>query len=78
MKKALKIVLIILAAVLVMALGLILALTITEYRPGEVSDAIAVYADGDYAQPGETITVLSWNIGYAGLGRESDFFMDGG
>jgi len=25
-----------------------------------------------------TITVLNWNIGYAGLGKESDFIMDGG
>ncbi|MBL4871110.1 MAG: hypothetical protein JKX72_09165 [Robiginitomaculum sp.] len=27
---------------------------------------------------GETITVLNWNIGYAGLGHDSDFITDGG
>jgi len=27
---------------------------------------------------GATISVLNWNIGYAGLGKESDFIMDGG
>lgn len=27
---------------------------------------------------GDTITVLNWNIGYAGLGKESDFIADGG
>jgi len=30
------------------------------------------------ASAGETISVLNWNIGYAGLGKESDFIMDGG
>ena len=27
---------------------------------------------------GDEISVLSWNIGYGALGKESDFFMDGG
>ena len=27
---------------------------------------------------GEELDILCWNIGYAGLGKESDFFMDGG
>ena len=26
----------------------------------------------------DTLTVLSWNIGYAGLGDDMDFFYDGG
>ncbi|MCB9992378.1 MAG: endonuclease/exonuclease/phosphatase family protein [Hyphomicrobiaceae bacterium] len=26
----------------------------------------------------KSLSVLSWNVGYAGLGRESDFFKDGG
>jgi endonuclease/exonuclease/phosphatase family metal-dependent hydrolase len=26
----------------------------------------------------DTLTILTWNTGYAGLGREMDFFMDGG
>jgi len=29
-------------------------------------------------QPGPVITVMNWNIGYAGLGKDSDFVMDGG
>lgn len=28
--------------------------------------------------PDSVITILTWNIGYAGLGKESDFFYDGG
>ncbi len=30
------------------------------------------------AKLGQTIKITTWNIGYAGLGRESDFVMDGG
>ncbi|PHR54362.1 MAG: hypothetical protein COA43_16630 [Robiginitomaculum sp.] len=29
-------------------------------------------------QAGATISVLSWNLGYAGLGKDSDFIADGG
>jgi endonuclease/exonuclease/phosphatase family metal-dependent hydrolase len=29
-------------------------------------------------QPPDTLSLLSWNIGYAGLGMQADFFMDGG
>lgn len=28
--------------------------------------------------PGTTISVLNWNLGYAGLGKDSDFIADGG
>ena len=28
--------------------------------------------------PGDSVSILTWNVGYAGLGEESDFFMDGG
>jgi hypothetical protein len=30
------------------------------------------------ANAGAVISILDWNIGYAGLGKESDFIMDGG
>ena len=26
----------------------------------------------------DTLTIMTWNIGYAGMGKEADFFMDGG
>lgn len=29
-------------------------------------------------QAGETVSILNWNLGYAGLGKDSDFVMDGG
>ncbi len=79
MKKLLKVILwIVLALVVVVGLGLG-ALTALEYRPApaEMAEAVADAA-AQTLQPGETVSLLSWNIGYAGLGAESDFFMDGG
>ncbi|MCF6275498.1 MAG: endonuclease/exonuclease/phosphatase family protein [Robiginitomaculum sp.] len=35
-------------------------------------------AGADLANADATISILNWNIGYAGLGKESDFIMDGG
>ena len=79
MKKALKIMgIILLALVLLLALG-IAWLTIREYRPEPV-EPIAVESNGTGTRlaQGEELTLLSWNIGYAGLGADADFFMDGG
>lgn len=54
------------------------AIFAAEYKPGE---ADPVTLDGVGTQSlklGDTIKLTSWNIGYAGLGEKSDFFMDGG
>ena len=65
-------------AVLLLLAGLIAFLTVTEYRPADVQDADHfVTADGTLPA-GQSLTVCTWNIGYGGLGKESDFFMDGG
>lgn len=75
----LRILLIVLGAVVLMAAGLVVYLTVSEYRPADVQDAeYWSAADGYVVSPGESFTVYSWNIGYAGLGAEADFFMDGG
>lgn len=55
-------------------------LLLAEYKPAD-RERVTVYAAAKglpEVQQGETVTVYSWNIGYAGLGKESDFFMDGG
>ena len=52
--------------------------TLTDYRPDEITELKI----GGNALPGEltdsTFTLLSWNIGFCGLGAEMDFFYDGG
>jgi endonuclease/exonuclease/phosphatase family metal-dependent hydrolase len=64
---------------LLLAFGiLILVLTATEYRP---EDTEAVTVNGKYSKTlsvGDSIQVLTWNIGYGALGDNADFFMDGG
>ena len=81
MKKVLKRVLlglaIVLGVVLLFAAGLFTYLTITEYRPEETEPA-EILNNGQNALEKDTVTVLSWNLGYCALGQESDFFMDGG
>ncbi len=77
-KKLLLTLAILLGVVLLAAAALFTWLTITEFRP-EAQEAVAVENQVDrLLQKTEDFTVLSWNIGYCGLGRESDFFMDGG
>ena len=77
MKKFLKGLLIVLV-ILLAAAGIFLGwLTATEYRPAD-TEALALRGAADAAVPAEDLTVLSWNIGYAGLGAAEDFFMDGG
>lgn len=50
--------------------------TLTDYKPPteEVLEIEANHAQ----RPDSIIRILNWNIGYCGLGEESDFFYDGG
>ena len=79
MKKVLKALLTIILVVVVLAVILFAWLTIDEFKPDDVMDVKPVCEDNAASvKVGEPISVLSWNIGYAGLGEKSDFFMDGG
>ncbi len=50
-----------------------------EWRPEQVAPTRIHPPDSDdpIDKP-SSLTLISWNIGYAGLGRDADFFMDGG
>ena len=80
MKRFLKVLLIIVLVIVTAAAGLIAWLSIAEYRPEAVEELNFTARDESApALPqGESLTILSWNIGYAGLGSNADFFMDGG
>ena len=56
--------------------GLVAWLWITDYRPQPV-EPLAVQGQGSFGAPAG-LSLLTWNIGYAGLGAEQDFFLDGG
>lgn len=78
MKKFLKVLLCIVLVLIIAVLSFFLYLTATEYRPDDVT-ALEVRGEAfDAAPVGQEIKIISWNIGYCGLGAESDFFMDGG
>ena len=69
------------ASVVVLFALLVALLTATEYRPKE-SETLTVEMKGEgdkksIAQ-GDSLSLLTWNIGYGGLGDNADFFMDGG
>lgn len=69
---------ILLLAVVVLFVAIIGVLTVTEYKPEDVEQlALMGESDSGVAQ-GESITVMTWNIGYGALGEDADFFMDGG
>ena len=68
------------AVLLVVVLAFIALATITEYRPKaieplQISD---LPAQPGPLRPGDQVTAITFNIGYAGLGQDQDFFMDGG
>ena len=79
MKAILKSILILLLVVVIAVGGLLGWLTATEFNPAP-TESVEVRRPGEgRAVPvGEALTVLNWNVGYAGLGRNEDFFMDGG
>lgn len=82
MKKAigitLKVIGGLLAVLLLLAVTTVAYLSFTEYSPEPRQPAERVSADPNAPEAGSSVTLYSWNIGYAGLGAASDFFMDGG
>ncbi len=79
MKKVLKAIGIALLCV-VAAFGIFLGVaTATEFKPAEV-EPLVVGGNASRGAPaaGGEVSVMSFNIGYGGLGKDEDFFMDGG
>ncbi|MFW6299144.1 MAG: endonuclease/exonuclease/phosphatase family protein [Bacillota bacterium] len=77
-KRILRILCITLSMGLAAFVLLLLILTFTEYTPEE---ATALSVEGSAQKtlaPGDTLTLMTYNIGYGGLGSEEDFVMDGG
>lgn len=78
MKKALKIIGIVIGAVAALLVIAVLVATLAEYRPADEEPVVLAGRTGETPAAGQTLTVLSWNIGYGGLSETADFFMDGG
>lgn len=68
----------IIGSVLLCILLLLITLTVTEYRPADIEKTEVSGAATKELRTGDTLTVMSWNVGYGALGDNADFFMDGG
>lgn len=78
MKKFLKILSSIIGIVVVLLAILLIFLTVTDYNPDKkVEIPINNNAKTQMNSKNE-VSIITWNIGYAGLGQKEDFFFDGG
>lgn len=74
-----KLLLTLIVCILLVAGGVLAWLTVVEYKPADVETVtVSAGARHDTAQAGKRYKLVTLNVGYAGLGREEDFFMDGG
>lgn len=76
--KILKVIGWLLLAALLFFAGFIIYITVTDYKPEKIEIIVekGAYSIDNIQQ--DTFSLINWNIGYAGLGREMDFFYDGG
>ncbi len=58
--------------------GIILFLMVTEYKPEPMTTLGGNLISAKPVPGSARLTFLTWNIGYAGLGKEMDFFYEGG
>ena len=82
MKKGLKIFLIVLTSlfsfIFIVVGGFLIFAAATELKVKPVENVLITGNSSKTIATTDTFKVLSWNVGYCGLGEEADFFMDGG
>lgn len=77
MKRILKIIGMVLLVLVILAAAFLGYFTLREYRPDEI-EIIEQSNGSSLLNKEETLTLVTFNTGYAGLSRDEDFFMDGG
>ncbi len=77
LKKILKAVLLLIAVLVIGFICLIAYAIVSDYKPEE-KEIISQAEKPSTLKDSLTLTLLSWNIGYAGLDKDMDFFYDGG
>ena len=76
--KFLKIIKRLLIVIVLFAVGLILTLTVFEYRPKDIETVSIDQNQSTLVGLNQSLTFMTFNIGYAGLGKDEDFVLDGG
>ncbi len=56
----------------------LIVISITDYKPGAVEKREVTGDAREISGSDSLFTLVSWNIGYFGLGKDCDFFYDGG
>lgn len=78
MKKIFKVILKVLVTVIILVGGFVGYLTLTEYKP-EPIETVSIEQNATInVALNQNITFMTFNTGYAGLGENEDFVMDGG
>lgn len=77
MKKILKIIGMVIGVIIIIPVSYILFLRIIMYDPDPV-ESLEFVSGRQTLAPGDDLSLLSFNIGYAGYNKDEDFFMDGG
>lgn len=75
--KILKKIALVLASLLFLFVLFLVFATLTDYKPPE-KEILFESDQPDTIDPGNKISFLLWNVGYCGLGKDMDFFYDGG
>lgn len=73
-----KTLLFLILTILVLAGGFLIYLTLSEYKPQTILPVQVIRQRDSFLEPEEILTITSFNIGYASLDRDTDFFFDGG
>lgn len=74
----LKLLIIIVICIVIYLLGILIINTVNDYKPEGGIYELGDFQKYDQVTKQDTLSVVTWNIGYAGLGKDADFFYDGG
>lgn len=78
MKKIFKFLIVVLLLVVIGLGGLVAFLAITKYKPEAETTLFRSRKNNTHINDSTEFSALIWNIGYAGLDKDMDFFFDGG
>ena len=77
LKRVLRIIACTVLFIIIFFVSFIVYITLTDYQPDTI-EIIVEKQNNIVKLQKETFSIINWNIGYAGLGKEMDFFYDGG
>ena len=78
MKKIVKLLIKMVMTLLLLLVAFLITIYMTNYHPKAIESLTITKASNDALVADIEYTIMTWNTGYAALGKEQDFFMDGG